>query len=65
MVYPSFTDGLVESHQIFGTTSNIAYVRKKYTNQIQLTKIIWEEALNVAESAKNESEGAQKVQITT
>ena len=65
MVYPSLTTGLMESHQIFSTTANLANVRKKATNQMQLTKIRWEEALNVAKSAKNESQGAQKVQITT
>ena len=61
MVYPSLTAGLMESHQIFGTTSNLGKVRKEATNQMQLTKIRWEEALNVAKSAKYESQGAQKV----
>ena len=65
MVYPSLTSGFMESYKIFGTTANLANVRKKATNQMQLTKIRWEEALNVAKSAKNESQGAQKVQITT
>ena len=65
MVYPSLTAGTMESHQIFGTTENIANVRKKVTNQMQLNKIRWEEALNVANYAKNESEVAQQVRITT
>ena len=65
MVYPSLTSGHMESHQIFGTTTNLANVRKKATNQMQPTKIRWEESLNIANSATNESEGAQKVQITT
>ena len=65
MVYPSLTDGLMESHQIFSTTTSFANFRKKATNQIQPTKIRWEEALNVANYATNESEGAQKFQIKT
>ena len=65
MVYPSLTAGIMESHQIFGTTTNIANVRNKAKNQIQPTKIIWEESLNIAKYATNESEGAQQVQITT
>ena len=64
MVYPSLTDGLMESHHIFGTTENLKNVRKKATNNMQLTKIRWEEALNVAKSTTNESEGARQVQIT-
>ena len=32
---------------------------------MQLAKIIWEDALNVARSAENESDGACQVQITT
>ena len=55
----------MESHQIFGTTANISNVRNKASNQMQITKIRWEEALNVAKSATNESEGARQVQITT
>ena len=58
MVHPSLTAGIVESHQIFCATANLAYIRKKATNKMQLTKIILEEALNVAKSATNESEGA-------
>ena len=54
MVYPSLTDSIMESHQIFVTTENLVYVRKKATNKMQLTKIRWEEALNVAKSATNE-----------
>ena len=65
MVYPSLTSGLMESHQIFGTTANISNVRRKATNQMQLTKIRWEEALNVAKSAINESKRERQVQITT
>ena len=65
MVYPSLTAGLMESHQIFGTTENLAYFRIKATNQMKLTKIRWEEELNVAKSATNESEEARQVQITT
>ena len=41
LVYPSLTAGLMESHQIFGTTENISYVRKKATNKMKLTKIRW------------------------
>ena len=63
MVYPLLNSGLVESHQIFGTTENIANVRNNTTNQMQLTKIRWEESLNVSKSATNESEGARQVQI--
>ena len=58
MVYPSLTAGLMESYQIFGTAEKLAYVRKKATNQMKLSKIIWDEAPNVAESATNESEVA-------
>ena len=57
MVYPSLTAGLMESYQIFGTTENLENVIKKATNQMQLTGIRREEALNVAKSATNESEG--------
>ena len=53
----------MESHQIFGTTENISNVRKKATNKMQLTKIRWEEALNVVNSATNESDEARQVQI--
>ena len=53
MVFPSLTSGLMESYQIFRTTANIAYVRKKATNQMQRTKIRWEEALNVESLQKN------------
>ena len=59
MVCTSLTADLMESYQIFRKTENIANVRKKATNQIQLTKIMWEEALKVAKSATNESEVAQ------
>ena len=55
----------MESHKIFEATENLANVRNKVTNQMQLTKIIWEGALNVAKSATNESEEARQVQITT
>ena len=55
----------MESHQIFGTTANIANVIKKATNQMQPTKIRWEEALNVTKSATNELEEARQVKITT
>ena len=51
IVYPSLTAGLMESHQIFGRTENLTNVRKKSTNQMQLTKIIWKDAMNVAKSA--------------
>ena len=65
MVYPSLTAGIMESHHIFVTTENLENIRNKTTNEMQLTKIIWEEALNVAKSATNESEGTQQSQITT
>ena len=55
----------MKSHQIFGTTENLVKVRKKATNQMKLTKIKIEEALNVAKSATNESEVIQQVQKTT
>ena len=31
MFYPSLTAGIMESHQIFSTTANLANVRKKDT----------------------------------
>ena len=63
MIYPSLTASLMESHKIFGTTANLENVRKKDTNQMQLTKIRWEEALKVAKSATYESEVARQFQI--
>ena len=65
IVYPSLTAGLMESHKILGTTANTANIRKKDTNNMQLPKIRWEEALNVAKSETNELEGARQVQIKT
>ena len=32
MVYPSLTAGIMESHQTFFATANIAYIRNKATN---------------------------------
>ena len=56
MVYPSLNAGLMESHQIFGTTENLANVIKKTKNKIQLTKIRWDYALNVTKYVTNESD---------
>ena len=56
MVYQSLNSGLMASHQISPTTENLANLRKKATNEMKLTKIRWEDALNVARSSANESE---------
>ena len=65
VLYPSLTNGLMAPHQIFSTTENFANVVKKAINLMQLTKIRWEDTLNVANPATDESEGSRKFQKTT
>ena len=54
MVYASLNAGLMESYHIFATTANIANIRNKATDKMQLTKIRWDDALNVEKSTANE-----------
>ena len=65
MVYQSLNSGLMASHQISPTTENLANLRKKATNEMKLTKIRWEDALNITKASENKSERARQDQITT